>query len=184
MGLILLTNADNIKRNSAIQNSVDDKLIVPYIQKAQFTHIHQILGTDLYDKLLLDVKNTQVAGNYKILLDKYVIPCLIEWTVYEVMPFISLRLDNKSITKGNSEFSDAADLSDLKYLRQTVRELGEFYDKRAISYLKANTNLFPEYLMNATSDKLKPIHNRNLIGGIYIGSGKSSDCDFGLDLPR
>jgi hypothetical protein len=184
MGLILLTNANAVKRNSAIQDNVDDKLIGPYIQKAQFTHIHQILGTDLYERILSDIKDDNLTVVYKALLDKFVVPCLIEWTVYEVMPFISLKLDNKSITKGNSEFSDAADLNDLKYLRQTVRDLANFYNQRLIDFLKANTNIFPEYLGNSTIDKLKPTNNRNLFGGIYTGDGRSSKCDFGVNLPK
>jgi|AntAceMinimDraft_17_1070374.scaffolds.fasta_scaffold16702_3 hypothetical protein len=184
MGLVLLTTPKSVKNSSAIQDNVDDKLIAPYIQKAQFTHIHEMLGTDLYDKLLSDVKNDQLTATYKLLLDKYIVPCLNEWTVYEVMPFISLKLTNKSIVKGKSEYSDAGDLSDLKYLRSTVYDLASFYNQRLISYLKQHTDIYPEYITNATIDKLKPSHSRNMIGGIYVGDGGLEECTFGLDLPK
>lgn len=183
MGLILLTTPQKVKTNSAIQDNVDDSLITPYIQKSQFTHIHQLLGTDLYEKILLDIEANSLSAPYKLLLDKYITPCLVEWTVYEVMPFISLKLTNKSITKGNSEYSEAGDLADLKYLRQTVRDLAAFYNQRVIDYLKANTALYPEYLQNATIGKLKPSHYPNLLGGLYIGNG-GNGCNFGLDLPN
>lgn len=180
MSLVLLTTPKAVKDNSAIQDNVDDKLIVPYIKKSQFTHIHQLLGSNLYEKILSDIENDTLTGNYKILVDRYIKSCLIEWTVYEVMPFISLKLDNKSITKGNSDYSDAADLNDLKYLRQTVRDLASFYNQRVINYLKANTSLFPEYLSNTNLDDIKPIITRNMVGGVYIGNGGRGSCDFGL----
>tara|TARA_R110000850_G_scaffold5554_1_gene22769 strand:+ start:6813 stop:7379 length:567 start_codon:yes stop_codon:yes gene_type:complete len=180
MNLILLTTTQRVKDNSSIQNNVDDKLIAPYIKKAQFTHIHQLLGTKLYEKVLSDVETGTLTGNYKILVDRYVTPCLIEWTVYEVMPFISLKLDNKSISKGKSDYSDAGDLNDLKYLRQTVRDLALFYNQRIIDYLKTNTSLFQEYLTNSNLDEIKPTNRTNMIGGVYLGDGGRSKCDFGL----
>lgn len=178
--MILFTTPRKIKENSAIQDNVDDTLIVPYIQKSQFTHIHQLLGTDLYEKIILDIESGTLSGNYRDLLIKYITPCLIEWTVYEVMPFIALQLNNKSITKGKSEFSDAGDLNDLKYLRSIVRNQALFHNKRLMEYLMDKSSLFPEYLLNSSIDKIKPSRSTSLIGGIYIGSSKNNN--FGMDF--
>jgi hypothetical protein len=179
MNRVLLTNTARLKKHTPIQDNVDDNLLNPYIFKAQETHIHQILGTDLYNKVLSDVKAGTITGNYKILLDDYIIPCLTEWAFYEVMPFIQLKITNKTIGRGNAEFFAEGDLNDLKYLRNSVRDLGEFYGTRMIGYLKQNSHLFKEYTTNSGLDKIVP-NSSTYFNGVYLGGGRSKDCNWGL----
>ena len=127
-----------------------------------------------------DVVANSVSGDYLTLLNDYITPCLIEWTFYEVMPFISLKITNKSIGRGNADYMAEGDLADLKYLRQTVRDLAEFYGQRMIGYLKQYSNLFPEYTTNSGLDKMVP-NSQSYFSGVYLGGGRSSDCNWGLD---
>jgi len=180
MSRVLLTSTWRLKKNTPIQQNVDDDLLNPYIFKAQETHIQQILGTNLYDKVMNDVVANSINGYYKILLDDYITPCLIEWAFYEALPFISLKITNKSIGRGNAEFLNEGDLNDLKYLRQTVRDLAEFYGQRIIGYLKQYSNNFPEYTTNSGLDKIVP-NGSNYFSGVYLGGGRSQNCRWGLD---
>jgi hypothetical protein len=179
MARVLLTNTHTLKKLTPIQNNVDDSLLNPYIFKAQETHIHQVLGTDLYNRVMADVMVNNISGNYKILLDDYIIPALIEWSFYEVMPYIQLKITNKSIGRGNAEFFNEGDLEDVKYLRNSVRDLAEFYNSRMIGYLKENSNLFKEYLTNSGLDKIVP-NSSSYFNGVYLGGGRSKDCKWGL----
>lgn len=182
MSRTLLTNTFRLKKNTAIQNNVDDDLLNPYIFKSQETHIHQLLGTDLYNKLMLEVRANTITGHYKTLLDDFVTPCLIEWTFYEVMPFISMKITNKSIVRGNSDYSTEGDLQDLKYLRDSVRNLAEFYGSRLIGHLRQYQHLFPEYRSNSGLDKIIP-NSKSYFGGVYLGNGSSKDdCEWGLGM--
>lgn len=176
---VLLTNTYRLKKNTPIENNVDDDILNPYIFKAQETHIQQILGTDLYVKIIDEVKNNTITGDYKTLLDEYITPALIEWAFYEALPFISLKLTNKSIARGNADYLAEGDLNDLKYLRQTVRDLAEFYSTRVIGYLRQYSNRYPEYQTNSGLDKIVP-NSSSYFNGIYLGGGRSKDCDWGL----
>lgn len=180
MAKVLLTNTYRLKKATPIQDNVDDSILAPYITKAQDTHIQQILGTDLYNKIMNDIVNNTISGNYKILLDDYITPCLIEYAFYEVMPFIALKITNKTIGRGNADYLVEGDLADLKYLRNSVRDVAEFYGTRIIGYLKQNSSFFPEYQTNSGLDKIIP--NSNVyFSGVYLGGGKSKSCRWGLD---
>ena len=180
MGRVLLTSTYRLKKQTPIQQNVDDDLLNPYIFKAQETHIQQILGTNLYNRIMNDVVANSLAGPYLTLLNDYITPCLIEYTFYEVLPFISLKITNKSIGRGNADYMAEGDLSDLKYLRQTVRDLAEFYGTRIIGYLRQYSNQFPEYTTNSGLDKIVP-NSQAYFNGVYLGGGRSSDCSWGLD---
>ena len=178
MARVLLLTTDKLKANTPIQQNVDDSIIKPYIYKSQETHIQQYLGTDLYNKILSDVQSGSISGNYKTLLDDYIQPALIEWSFYEVMPFISLKITNKTIGRGNADYLAEGDLTDLKYLRQTVRDVAEFYGERVIGYLRQYSNNFPEYSTNSGLDKIVP-NSKSYFNGVYLGGGRSKDCDWG-----
>lgn len=180
MGRILLTSTYRLKKNTPIEQNVDDDLLNPYIFKAQETHIQQILGTNLYNRIMNDVITNNVVNQYATLLNDYITPCLIEYAFYEVMPFISLKITNKTIGRGNAEYLAEGDLSDLKYLRQTVRDLAEFYGQRIIGYLRQYSNQFPEYTTNSGLDKIVP-NSSNYFNGVYLGGGRSNSCNWGLD---
>ena len=179
MAQVILLSTEKLKANTPIQDNVDDSLLKPYIQKSQFTHIQQILGTDLYNKILADVQAGTITGNYKTLLDDYIQPALIEYAFYEVLPFISLKISNKTIGRGTAEYLAEGDLADLKYLRQTVLDVAQFQGQRIVGYVKQYSNLFPEYQTNSGLDKIIPNSN-TWFNGVYLGNGRSGDCDWGL----
>ena len=130
-----------------------------------------------------DIVANTITGNYKTLLDDYITPCLIEYSFYEVMPFIALKITNKTIGRGNADYLVEGDLADLKYLRNSVRDVAEFYGTRIIGYLKQNVSFFPEYQTNSGLDKIIP--NSNVyFSGVYLGGGRSKDCGWGLDDRR
>jgi len=186
MSRVLFISTATLKKNTSIQQNVDDSLLNPYIYKAQETHIQQILGTNLYEKIATLIEANTIGDavniNYKKLLDDYVVPCLIEYSFYEVMPFISLKITNKSIVRGSSEFTTEGDLTDLKYLRSTVRDLAEFYAQRITNFIRQYSNNYIEYQTNSGLDKIVP-NGTSYFNGIYTGgTGRYSDCKWGLDI--
>lgn len=179
MSRVLLLSTAKLKKNTPIQSNVDDDILVNFIYNAQSTHIHQILGTDLYNRILNDVQNQNISGNYKTLLDDFIQPALIEWSFYEALPFISLKITNKSIVRGNADYSIEGDLNDLRYLRNSVRDTAEYYSETAIGHIKEYNHLYPEYLTNSGLDKRIP-NSSAYFNGVYLGNGRSKDCNWGL----
>ncbi len=153
---ILFVSEDTLKKSTTINGNVDAELLLPYIKVAQDIHIHQILGTDLYDKLaaLITAGTMQASENddYETLIDKYVQPVLIHYSLYECLPFLSYKIMNKDLVRKISETSTPASLEDLKFMRNIVLNTAEYYSQRLIDWLKNNTDKYPEYTSNSGSD--------------------------------
>lgn len=182
MSRVKMISTEYLKKNSALDNNIDDDILNPYIYKAQEIHIHPILGTALYDKLKSDIQSSSVSGIYKTMLDNYVMPCLLEYAVYESLPFISLKLTNKSVSKRDSEYSQSAELSEVKWLRSTVLDMAEFQAQRLTNYLRENISLISEYQNPGSSiGSIRP-NSSSYFGGIFFPG--NNDKGFGMDFPE
>ena len=81
MSEVLFINSDYIKRYTGLNGSVEEGYIFPYTLTAQDKHIQLYLGTSLYEKLKTEVANATLTGNYKTLMDDYVLNKFGGWEV-------------------------------------------------------------------------------------------------------
>ena len=152
---VLFISEETIKNSTTINGNVDVEMLLPYIKVAQDIHVQQVLGTDLYNKLQVDIEGTggaSLTGNYKILVDTYIQPLLIHYSLYECLPFLSYKIMNKDIVRKISETSSSASLEDIKYIRNIVLNTAQFYTQRLIDYICNNSANFPEYNTNSNGD--------------------------------
>ena len=153
---VLFVSEDTLKKSTTINGNVDAELLLPYIKVAQDIHIHQLLGTDLYDKLaaLITANTMADAANddYETLIDKYVQPVLIHYSLYESLPFLTYKIMNKDLVRKISETSSPASLEDLKFIRNIVLNTAEYYAQRLVDWLKNNSDKYPEYNSNSGAD--------------------------------
>jgi len=149
---VLFISEETIKKSTTVNGNVDAELLLPYIKVAQDIHVHQLLGTDLYDKLQSDITGDSVAGAYKTLLDDYIQPVLIHYSLYECLPFLSYKIMNKDIVRKISETSTSASLEDIVYMRDIIKNTAEYYAQRLVDYIVNNTASFPEYSSNSGAD--------------------------------
>lgn len=134
-----------LRENSIINDNVDAQVLGPVIRMAQSKYIQSVIGSSLYNKLISDVQANTVTGNYQILLEDYIIPTLTQYSVYESIPYMTFKFRNKGIQKQNSDNSQPADLTELSYMRDNVKNTAEFYAERMATYLCENSGLFTEY---------------------------------------
>ena len=181
---VLFISEDTIKKSTTINGNVDAELLLPYIKVAQDIHIHQLLGTDLYDKLasLIQAGTMQDAANddYETLIDVYVQPCLIHYSLYECLPFLSYKIMNKDLVRKISEQSTNASLEDLKYLRGIVLNTAEYYAERLVEWLRNNHSKYPEYTSNTGAD-LSP-NKEELFSVMNLQTGIQGKAQKGITL--
>jgi len=151
---VLFISANYLRSNSIIGGNVDSTLLEPYITMAQNIHIEAILGTKLYDSLILNISSLSVVD--KLLMDNFIQPALIQWAMYEGLPFINYKFTNKSVSTSSSDNSDPVGLEEIHYLRQSVKDAAEYLSERTTKYLKANLTDYPLYSSNG--DKINEIH--------------------------
>jgi hypothetical protein len=177
--LVYFIDVNYLKLNSAVQFNVDDDLLVPAINKAHDITIQTALGTDFFEHLKLSAKNDVLTAEEDELIRDYIRPVLVESALYEALPFIALKITNKSISTQNSEYSEASDLSQMKYLRNTVKDSLDFYLIRLNEHLRLNYMDFPLYYKFDVYNNLKP-NAASAFNGLHIPSrrrrGIDKDC--------
>ncbi len=168
---VLFVSETYIKNNSVIDENVDMRLILPAIRDAQELRMHPILGTPLY----IDLKDKITAGTLNAdevtLLDDYIAPAMLQWTLYECSVSMLFKYRNKSVSTKNSENSNPVDYRDLQFLRDDWKNKAEERDKRLINYLCDNESKYPKY--TASSDDLSP-RKTAYQEGFYLGGGNSN----------
>jgi len=170
---VLFISEDYVKNNSIIDENVDMKLILPSIRDCQELRIHPILGTPLYEDLKSKISAVPptLTANDTTLLDDYIAPCMLQWTVYECSVSMLFKYRNKSIGTKSSENSNPIDFNQLQFLRDEWKNKAEEREARLINYLCENDNLFPKY--TESSDDLTP-RKTAFQTKFYLGGGNSS----------
>lgn len=166
---VLFIDTVYLKENSPVQYNVADDVLLPAIKMAHDITIQTALGTDFFEHLKLSAKNDVLTTEEDELIRDYIRPVLLHSAIYEALPFIGLKLTNKSVSTEKSENSDAADLSSIKYLRQTVRDQLDFYLLRLNEHLRLNYLEFPLYYKFDVYNNLKP-NASSSFSGIHVPS--------------
>lgn len=162
-----------LKNNSPISLNVEPQLLNIAIQDAQELHIQMALGSLLYQKIidLIGDNSISTATDYKTLLDNYIVPATISWSIVESLSYIRFKIMNKSVTSQASDNTTPIELEELKYLHAQIKDKAEFRQQRLIDYLIENRTLFPEYTAATDIDDIVPSQN-----GYFSGMQLDDEC--------
>ena len=152
MATALFIKREDLVRSTALGGSIDTDKFIQWIKVAQEIHITNYLGSDLYNKISADIIAGTLAGNYLSLVNDYVQPMLIHFSMVEYLPFGAYSISNGGVYKHNSENSTSVDKGEVDFLIEKERKIAEYYVQRFIDYMSSNQNLFPEYNTNSDED--------------------------------
>ena len=166
--ITLLIRPSEITEFTPLGGNIDVDKIKPVIFDVQVTVIEPLLGTPLYNKIVLDFQNNTLLGDYLQLYDDYLKPILRHQIFAEYVEIGSYSVDNGGIFKHQPADSQIVDKSEVQYLAQTQRTKAQMYIERAQRYLcSKNIPEFREW--NTLNNK---VSNISLSGGWHF-SGKS-----------
>lgn len=147
--------------------------------------LNQPLSGDTLTQVLANYNNTlpkalSFSGNtnYKILLENFILDPLLNFAIYNIIVDISYKLGNVNVLSMNSENSNPATLSELKFIQQKWLDRGEFYLERLKRYLCDKQSLYPELQQNIDMWKTRPNSKSAYFENIYI---KNKYRGFGKD---
>lgn len=145
---LLLISPDYLKANTIVNENTQEKLLRKAIITASDKYLMPTIGSELYNTLIGMISGgTMTAGPYKILLDTYVVPMLTEASVMEAAPFFMTKFRNKGLQQQTSgENSQPAPFENVEMVMASIRDSYQFYSELLIKYLRANTQVYPEYL--------------------------------------
>lgn len=135
---------------------------------SQKVNVTEILGDKLIDKIYDEINNGTLSGNYKSLVDNYLVDVVTYWTLYYAVTNLLSKISNRGLQQEFSENSSQADLSVYRTLKTEFRDLAEYFSQRCNKWVFKNRNLFPEYEI-CSSDGEQPANPSNkFYGGLVI----------------
>lgn len=152
MAEALLINRSDLTKKTSLNGNVDTDKFIPYIKIAQDTHIQNILGTKLLNKLKDDIVAGTLSGDYLALVTDYIKPMLIHWAMVEYLPWAAYTVANKGVYKHGAENSESVDKNEVDFLVEKQRSIAQHYTERFQDYMCFNQNDFPEWNQNTNGD--------------------------------
>lgn len=153
MATALFINRTDLVKNTIINGSVDTDRFIQIIKISQFQHLQIYCGTALYDQLSDAILNNTVTADQQTLLNDYLQPMLIHYSMVDYLPFASFEIKNGGLFKHTSENGQPATKEEIDFLTQKHRSYAEFYTRRFIDYMSFNASeKFPKYYENRDED--------------------------------
>lgn len=152
MAQALFVNREEVVKFTALNGNLDTDNFIQFVKIAQDIHIQNYLGTKLFDKINDGIVADNLTAPYLMLLNTYIKPMLIHWTMVEYLPFAAYTIANKGVFKHTSENSNSVEKNEIDYLVEKERQVAQSYTRRFIDYMCFNQNTYPEYNQNSNAD--------------------------------
>ncbi len=182
---ILLISENYIKERSTIMENVEIKFIKPHILESQDIHIQDILGNNLYKDIINEFElykidydsgvtgitvSDYVSTQNLTLINTYIRPTLLYYTLYESTYDLSYKITNKGIVNQYSDYSNNVENSILERMRGEYLNKAEYYGERMRKFLLANTSIYSKYLEGTGNiDDINPdTDSQYLSNGWYL----------------
>lgn len=163
----LLVSEQRLKQWTQLDDNVRLNEITPFIIQAQDIYMQDTLGTKLYSRLKAGIVADDLTADEKLLLNDYIGPTLMQYSLYLMLPSIKYKVANQGILNGTSEETSPTTLDELKYLRQSTLDTAEFYNKRLIKFFFDNPSLFADYT-NPGTDGMMPNKANPYFSGLVV----------------
>lgn len=142
---VFFVSESTLKNNTALNDNIDSQELRFAIITAQNLNIQETLGQPLYEKIQSLISTNTIAGDYKYLLDQYIVPTTIYWAYYHALDNFFVKIMNVGIVANSTEQGNAIDFKTFQFLKNNAKSNAEYYDQAMRRYLCAYASLFPEY---------------------------------------
>jgi hypothetical protein len=173
--MVLYIDANYLKSTTTLPLDVNENLVRTSIFYAQEKYIKQAIGSGVYSELQTQIGTTGLTTLNQYLLDNHIIQTLGLWTMYELIPHLSMQLKNRGVGTKPDEFFNPASTADVQILRNEYKNTATFFSQRMSQYLKQNITVYPLY---GSPDNGSPEST-----GLNIVIPASSAYDCGIYLP-
>ena len=167
---ILFISETKLKQFTALDFNVRIEQLVPAIIQAQDIYLQPVLGTKFFKGLKTRIAAGTRTQEERDLCDDYIAPMILNFALYQALPFIKYRLVQKGVVSPESETSPSASFEELRFLQARVKDTAEFYQQRLVEFFYDNPNSFPEY-QDPGIDGMLPNKQTSYKTGLVIPSG-------------
>ena len=153
---VLLIGPTTIKRQTPINENVEEQDLFTTVLSAQNLDLQNIIGNRLLWKLQELIFTANINNilyiDYKILLDEYITPFLCAIVTFKCMPIIQYKLRNKGVVTTSDEHVNNAQYSEMKNLIEIYRDEATQYANLLKKFLCKNRSAYPE--LNCDKDTI------------------------------
>jgi hypothetical protein len=105
-----------------------------------------LLGSTLFNKILSDINAGTLTGNYKDLMDNYIVQCICNYVMSELPEGLNYQYWNKGVSQKTVDNATQPTMSEMYQIVAKYKSRAEFYARKARLYLVQNSPaMFPEY---------------------------------------
>ena len=176
MNKVLLCSEDYIKSNSALNDNLWGKFLLPAIREAQDINLQTYLGECLYKTILGMVQDGSITAetneSYKVLLDDYVQPYLLYQVQANIIPTINVKLGNIGSVVSNDEHISTLSQGNIELVQRDFQLKADFYGQQMLNFILNHSSEFN--LDECACKELKAHLNSAASTTIWLGglSGK------------
>ena len=146
MNKILLVSEDFVKTNSALNDNLWGKFLLPAILEAQDINLQTYLGECLYKTILGMVADGSITAStnevYKALLDGYVQPYLLYQVQANIIPTINVKLGNIGSVVSNDEHISTLSQANIDLVQSDFQHKADFYAQRMLNFILNHSSEF------------------------------------------
>lgn len=165
---VLLISEDYIKENTAIDDNVYGKYLLPAIREAQDMGLQTIIGGALYQAILGMVADRNVNEPYTSLIEGFIQPYLAYKVVVDLIPILGTKIANLGLISTDDEKAVNISKNDRDRLADYYQFRADFYCRRLQEYLCSNREMFPE-LRDCDCDLIKANLKSSATSPIWLG---------------
>ena len=159
----LFITPEDVKRFTSMSGNLDEDKFIQYVKTAQDLDIQDKLGSNLFEKISADIIGGTLIEPYASLVNTFIKPALLHWTMVRFLPFAPFTIANKGVFKHSSENSEGVSEQEITKLIEAEKATASHYTDRLIAYIINNKTDFPEY-SNNTDEDMHP-DTQNVLGG-------------------
>jgi len=130
MAEFLFITPEEIQSTTIMGGNVDADKFLFCIANVQLTIIEPLLGSELYNKILIDAENDTLTGLYLELYNIYIKPITKNSAVAEYLTIASYMVQNGGIFKHTGENIEVVDKQEIQYLAQKYNSYAQMFVQR------------------------------------------------------
>lgn len=155
MRTTLMLDANDIPLLTSFDGNIDTDKLKPFIYLAQKNDIKNILGLELYKKILEDYETRTLEGIYDTIYKEYVIEMLVFFSCSKYMAFGGYKTSNNGIHKTSYNGAQVVDYKEVAILISRYDQLATNIETSFYEFMKDPEiyNLVPEYKLDNEDKK-------------------------------
>jgi len=162
---VLFVTPEEITTTTIVGGNVDVDKYIPFVLETQKDTIENLLGTELYDKIISDIENDTLTGLYLELYTDFLKPITKYQSVASYILISPLTLANGGLFRRTYQGIESVDYREVERVSQIYSSKAQMYIDRFNKWIGLNDLV--EYNLN--QDEVNPSKNMNLNNGWYFG---------------